>query len=270
MPQIMERLADLTTRFGQNVLADEAGYRLRAARRARSRRPARLRPRRGAPGGERARRRRRLGDHAVALADRAVPHLLRAARPARAGVARLDDARRARRRARQPPIAREILALRLEQARLHGYATYADYALADTMAGTPAAVAALLDAGVAAGEGAGRRRSARRCAALALSRGETIEIEPWDWRYYAEKVRQARYELDEAEVKPYFPLERMVDGGVRLRGAPVRPRASSPRPDIAPTTPTSGSTRCAAATARWSACSCTTTSPGRPSAAAPG
>ena len=47
-------------------------------------------------------------------------------------------------------------------------------------------------------------------------------IEPWDWRYYAEKVRQAEYDLDEAEVKPYFVLDNMVAGGVRHRPPAVR------------------------------------------------
>ena len=70
--------------------------------RSRSRRLAGVRPRRGAPGGARARHRRGRGDHAVALAHRSVPHLFRAARPARSRLAGLDLARRARRRERQP------------------------------------------------------------------------------------------------------------------------------------------------------------------------
>ncbi len=70
--------------------------------RSRSRRPAGVRPRRGATGGARARHRRRRGDHAVALAHRPVPHLFRAARPARSRLAGVDFARRAGWRERQP------------------------------------------------------------------------------------------------------------------------------------------------------------------------
>ncbi|MET0733583.1 MAG: M3 family metallopeptidase, partial [Casimicrobiaceae bacterium] len=93
---------------------------------------------------------------------------------------------------------------------LHGHKTYADYALVDRMAGTPAAVARLLDRvwGPAKARALQERDALR---ALALSRGENIEIEPWDWRYYAEKVRKARYDFDEAALKPYFPLDRMLN-----------------------------------------------------------
>ena len=108
------------------------------------------------------------------------------------------------------PVAREILSLRNEQARLHGYAAFADYALADTMAKTQQAVAELLQQ--VWGPAKARAEEEREAlAALALSHGETLTIEAWDWRFYAEKVRQARYDIDEAMVKPYFPLERMVD-----------------------------------------------------------
>jgi peptidyl-dipeptidase Dcp len=121
----------------------------------------------------------------------------------------MDTPRRQRRRPDNRPITREILALRNEQARLHGYAHYADYALVDRMAGTPSAVLQLLarvwDPAKAK---AAEERDALR--AMALSRGENIQIEPWDWRYYAEKVRKARYDFDEAVLKPYFPLERML------------------------------------------------------------
>jgi peptidyl-dipeptidase Dcp len=107
--------------------------------------------------------------------------------------------------------------LRLEQARLHGYASYADYALADTMAGTQEAVTSLL---MQVWRPATARVGAEREAleALAVSRGEPATIEPWDWRFYAEKVRQVRYALDEAEVKPYFPLERITEAAFDCAG----------------------------------------------------
>lgn len=135
------------------------------------------------------------------------------------------------------PIASEILALRFEQAQLMGYASFADYALVDRMAGTPEAVAKLL----AEVWGPARQRAAAErdaLAGLAASRGESISIEPWDWRYYAEKVRQVRYAVDDALIKPYFPLERMVEAAFdcaqRLFGIRfvARPDLPAYHPDV--------------------------------------
>jgi peptidyl-dipeptidase Dcp len=108
------------------------------------------------------------------------------------------------------PVATEILALRQELARLHGYRTYGDYALADRMARTPAAVAGLLERVWAP---ARRKAQAERdaLAACAAARGRAHAIEPWDWRYYAEQVRRERYAVDEDEAKPYFSLDRMTE-----------------------------------------------------------
>lgn len=103
----------------------------------------------------------------------------------------------------------EILALRAELAALHGYASFADYALADRMAGTPAAVAGLLERvwPVARTKALGEKDALQ---ALADERGDGVRIAAWDWRYYAEKVRQSRYALDDAELKPFFVLDNMV------------------------------------------------------------
>ena len=107
-------------------------------------------------------------------------------------------------------VAREILTLRLEQARAHGHASYADYALADTMAGRQSAVADLLTrVWVPAKARVAQERAALQ--ALLVQRGEaSVELQAWDWRYYTEKLRQQRFDLDEATVKPYFALDRMV------------------------------------------------------------
>jgi peptidyl-dipeptidase Dcp len=107
------------------------------------------------------------------------------------------------------PIAQKILALRQELAALHGAPSYTDYALRDTMAGHRDAVLGLLNR---VWEPARRRAAeeARALQDLADERGDKITIEPWDWRYYAEKVRAQRYDLDEASAKPYFELGRMV------------------------------------------------------------
>ena len=108
------------------------------------------------------------------------------------------------------PIAREILKLRAEQARLNGYATFADYALVDRMAGRPDAVARLLE-NVWEPAKSKAAREAEALRAIARARGEPADIAPWDWRYYAELVRKQRYDIDDAMVKPYFSLDRMVE-----------------------------------------------------------
>ena len=159
-----------------------------------------------------------------------VPHLLRPARPARAGRSTPGPAA-ARTTATHDnrPIAREILALRHEQARLHGYATYADYALVDRMAGTPEPRWPSCSTQVWEPAQVPRAAAERGCAgrAIARSRGATHAIEPWDWRYYAEKVRATRYGFDDAQLKPYFSLERMLEAAFDSRAAAVRPATSS-------------------------------------------
>jgi peptidyl-dipeptidase Dcp len=106
-------------------------------------------------------------------------------------------------------IIARIMALRQEQAQLLGYANYADYELADRMAGNTAAVLDLLSK---AWEPAKARAQEDRAAltAMAASLGEPTPIAAWDWRYLAEKVRVQAFDLDDAAVKPYFTLDNMI------------------------------------------------------------
>ena len=235
--QIMARLAGLTTRFGQNVLGDESAFRLVLRGDADAA---------GLPGFvhaalQQAARDRGIGDGLLVTLSRShiVPFLTFSERRDlreqawRAWVSRGEHAGEHDNR----PVAREILGLRNEQARLHGFASYADYALTDTMAGQQAAVTALLTQ-VWEPAKARAAQELEALQALALSRGEAAAIEPWDWRYYAEKVRQVRYDLDEAVVKPYFALERMVealfDCAQRLFGLTftLRPEIRAYHPDV--------------------------------------
>ena len=207
---IMQRLAKLNTQFAQNVLADEAGYRLvlnSEAELAGLPEFARAVMRQAA-----AERGLPEGAHLVTLSrSHIVPFLTFSARRDlreqawRAWVGRGEHDGDSDNR----EVAREILTLRNEQARLHGCNSFSDYALADTMAQTKEAVQGLLmrvwDAALQATE---RERQAVRGAALA--HGFVDPLEAWDWRFYAEKVRQAQYALDEAQLKPYFPLDAMV------------------------------------------------------------
>ncbi|CAN5689382.1 M3 family metallopeptidase [soil metagenome] len=108
-------------------------------------------------------------------------------------------------------IITEILALRAERARLLGYATHAHWRLENTMAKTPERATELLEAvwRPAIGRVA---EEVRDMQALALAEGRNITIEPWDYRYYAEKVRKQRYDLDQNAVKPYLQLDRLREG----------------------------------------------------------
>lgn len=111
----------------------------------------------------------------------------------------------------------ETVALRAELAKLLGYETYAHYKLADTMAKTPEAARGLLEQVWAHGR---RKALEDRDAlqALADAEGAGITIEPWDWRFYAEKLRQARYDFDANELKPYFELDKVIDAAFFTAG----------------------------------------------------
>jgi len=110
------------------------------------------------------------------------------------------------------PIAEKIAHLRLEQAHLHGYDSYSKYALQDTMAKTPEAVKDLLMKVWTPAV----RRAGEEAADLEKIAGH--KIEPWDWRFYAEKVRAEKYDLDDAEIKPYFQLERVAEAAFYCAG----------------------------------------------------
>jgi peptidyl-dipeptidase Dcp len=104
----------------------------------------------------------------------------------------------------------EIVQLRAEAAQLLGFKSYAEQSLEFTMAKTPAAVRSLLsDVWTPARTRALAERDLLQ--AQASVGGENFAIAAWDWRYYAEKVRKAKYDLDEAALKPYLPLDQMVE-----------------------------------------------------------
>jgi peptidyl-dipeptidase Dcp len=207
MRAIMARLAELGTAFTQNLLADEAGWRMELGE--------------GDLGG--------LPDFVVANARAAgreaglegpvitlsrsliVPFLQFSARrdlrrrafeawAARGAMGGETDNR---------AIAAETLALREERARLLGYQSFAAYKLETQMAGTPQAVRDLLMA-VWKPAKAQAERDAVTLTAMMREDGINGDLEPWDWRYYAEKRRQAEHDLDEAAVKPYLSLDAMI------------------------------------------------------------
>jgi peptidyl-dipeptidase Dcp len=108
-------------------------------------------------------------------------------------------------------IITEILQLRAERAKLLGYPTHAHWRLENAMAKTPERAMELMTAVWPAAIGRVREEVADM-QAHAKMEGANITIEPWDYRYYAEKVRKARYDLDQNETKPYLQLEKLREG----------------------------------------------------------
>src|ERR1700716_1294411 len=131
----------------------------------------------------------------------------------------------------------EILALREESAKLLGFPTFAAYRLEDSMAKTPEAVRGLLER---VWKPARARALAYRDAlqALVTEEGGNFALAPWDWRYYAEKLRQRRANFDDAAIKPYLVLDHMIDAAfdcaTRLFGLSFSERKDIPvwHPDV--------------------------------------
>jgi peptidyl-dipeptidase Dcp len=108
-------------------------------------------------------------------------------------------------------IITEILQLRAERAKLLGYPTHAHWRLENSMAKTPERAMELMEA-VWKPAVARVHEEVTDMQALADKEGAKIKIEPWDYRYYMEKVRKAKYDLDQNEVKPYLQLEKLREG----------------------------------------------------------
>lgn len=234
MTAISERLASLHTVFGQNVLHDEDEWRLVLEEGDLDGLPDFARQTAAAA----ARERGLDGKYAITLARSSVePFLSFAARRDLREAACRAWAARGENEHDNRPLIREILALRAEQARLLGYPDYASYRVDDTMAKTPEAAARLLRE---VWEPAKGKAAAERAELTEAARADGLNepIAAWDWRYYAEKVRQAKYAIDEAAVKPYFVLDNMVaaafDTAGRLFGVEFVERKDCPayHPDV--------------------------------------
>jgi peptidyl-dipeptidase Dcp len=216
MAAISERLASLHTAFGQNVLHDEDEWRLVLDEGDLDGLPDFAR----AAASEAARERGLDGHYAITLARASVePFLTFSARRDLRQAAYEAWAARGERPGPHDnrPLIGEIMALRTEQARLLGYDNFAAFRLDDTMARTPDAAADLLRQ---VWEPAKRKAAEERAelAAAAREDGLNAPIAPWDWRYYAEKVRLAKYAIDQAAVKPYFVLDNIVEAAFDAAG----------------------------------------------------
>jgi peptidyl-dipeptidase Dcp len=103
--------------------------------------------------------------------------------------------------------------LRAQKAALLGFANFAAWNLTDQMAKTPEAAIHFIDALVPAST-ARAEREGKDIQALIDSQHGGFTLEPWDWEFYSEQVRKAKYDLDESEIKPYFELNNVLQNGV--------------------------------------------------------
>lgn len=214
---INERLAELGTRFGQNVLKDESSYALVIADQDGLA---------GLPGfvvaamAQAASDRGHEGRHAVTLSRSIIePFLTFSTRRDLREEAFLAWSRRGENGGETDnrAIVAEMVRLRAEKATLLGFRTFAHFKLDDSMAKTPENVRELLEL-VWRPAKTRAAREAVELAALAQSEGENGPIRPWDWRHYAEKVRQQTYALDEAVLKPYLQLDRIIAAAFDVAG----------------------------------------------------
>lgn len=111
------------------------------------------------------------------------------------------------------PIVKELAQLRTERTALLGYETYAQYALEPQTAESPERVLSMLSDLIPAVQ-TNVEQEADDIREMMREDGIDGDIQPWDWEYYAEKVRKVRYDIDEEEVRPYFELNRVLEDGV--------------------------------------------------------
>jgi peptidyl-dipeptidase Dcp len=210
LAEIGERLATLGTQFAQNVLADENAFALVIETEAEL---AGLPDWMRSAAAEEGRRRGFEGKYAFTLSRSSIEPFLQMSqrRDLREKIFRAFVSRGGSNGATDNrAIAAEMVELRTEQARLLGYDSFAHFRLADTMAKTPGAAQDLLERVWTLA----RVRALREEAALqelAAQENGNFTLAPWDWRYYSEKRRRAEFDFDEAALKPYLALDRMIE-----------------------------------------------------------
>ncbi len=227
---IAQRLAVLGTRFSQNVLGDEEDWILELTEAQMAGMPAALCEAAGA----KAAQLKLAAPYAVTLSRSSVEPFLQYAPDRtlreqlyRAWTARGDNQNDHNNSA----TITEMLALRAERATLLGYENFAAFKLADSMAGTPQKARALLEE---VWEPARRRALEERdeLQALIAREGGNFPLAPWDWRYYAEKQRQEKYDFDAEALKPYFTLPNLIEAAFftagKLFGLSFRERQDLP------------------------------------------
>ncbi|MDT0575149.1 M3 family metallopeptidase [Croceicoccus sp. F390] len=110
-------------------------------------------------------------------------------------------------------IVLQLARLRAQKAGLFGERNFAEWQMYDRMVESPEAAVEFMR-GLAPATAQAQAREAAALEAMIKSEGGSFAVEPWDWNYYSEKVRKAKYDLDETEIKPYFEMTRVLEDGV--------------------------------------------------------
>ena len=237
MAAIAQRMSVLGTRFSQNLLADEQAFVMVLENESDlAGLPEAVR----AAAAQTAKDHGHSGKHAITLARSSVEPFLQysARRDLREKAFKAWTMRGANGgKTDNRKIVAEILGLRAERARLLGFRTAADSALEFSMAKTPRAVRKLLmEVWSPARARAGEERDQLQEAVRA--EGGNFKLAPWDWRYYAEKVRKAKFDVDDGEIKPYLQLDNVIaaafDVAAKLFGVTIAERKDLPvyHPDV--------------------------------------
>ena len=208
MREIMARLAELGTKFTQNLLADESGWYMELDEHALENLPDFV-----VSAAREAGREKGLESPVITLSRSLIVPFLQFSprRDLREKAFRAWEARGAMGgETDNREICAEILGLREERAQLLGYESFAAYKLETEMAKTPDRVRDLLMQ-VWEPAKAQAEKDAETLTEMMQADGINADLRVWDWRYYAEKRRQAEHDLDESEVKPYLSLDAMID-----------------------------------------------------------
>ncbi|WP_417668775.1 M3 family metallopeptidase [Roseibium sp.] len=237
MADISQRLASIGTQFAQNILKDEADYKLVLES---DEDLAGLPDFLVAAAAEAAKDRGLEGKYVITLSRSSIEPFLQFSsnRPLRETAFKAWSSRgEGDNETDNRDIVAETIDLRAEKAHLLGFDSFAHFKLDDTMAKTPEAVRDLLTK-VWTPALKQAKAEEEKLSEMVRSEGGNFKIAPWDWRHYAEKVRKAEYDLDEAELKPYLQLDKIIeaafDTATRLFGLSFEEKHGLPvyHPDV--------------------------------------
>lgn len=209
--KLSARLSELTTRFGQNVLKELNTYEIWLTANDLS----------GLPESSieaaalAAKEQGREGEYLFTLAQPTYMAFMKYSdrQDLREKMWRMYNSRNTKGEYSNVEVMKEIANTRLQIARLLGYKTYADYSLENTMAENPANVYNLLNQLRDAYRPAQEREFAELCEFASGETGKKVDkINPWDYSYYANKLKNAKYSYNEEELRPYFELNNVING----------------------------------------------------------
>lgn len=234
--QLSQQLSELTTRFGQNVLREMNTYEMRLKAEDLDGLPESSVEAAAAA----AREKGYDGEYLFTLDQPVYISFMKYSnrRDLREKMYRLYNGRNIKGEYNNLPIMKQIAETRLKIANLLGYKTYADYALKKTMAQTPENVYTLLNSLRDAYLPAQKAEFEELSDYASSIEGKKIELKPWDYSYYANKLKNAKYAYDEEKLRPYFELNNVIDGvfglATRLYGIKFQKNPDIPvyHPDV--------------------------------------